>query len=94
MPQCSEKENISEEIKMKSTGVIRHIDNLGRITLPIELRKNFNMACGDPVEIYTEGNSVILKKHETNCIFCGSSKKILIYKDKPICEACRKELNV
>ena len=46
---------------MKSTGIVRHIDNLGRITLPIELRKSLDMACGDPLEIYTEGNSVILR---------------------------------
>ena len=93
MPQCSEKENISEEIKMKSTGVIRHIDNLGRITLPIELRKTFGMTCGDPVEIYTEGSSIVLRKHESNCVFCGGGKKILMYKDKPVCEDGRKALN-
>ena len=57
---------------MKSTGIVRHIDNLGRITLPIELRKTLDMACGDPLEIYTEGNSVILRKHESSCVFCGS----------------------
>ena len=57
---------------MKSTGIVRHIDNLGRITLPIELRKTLDMACGDPLEIYTEGNSIILRKHESSCVFCGS----------------------
>ena len=63
---------------MKSTGIVRHIDNLGRITLPIELRKTLDMACGDPLEIYTEGNSVILRKHEASCVFCGSNKKVTL----------------
>ena len=77
---------------MKSTGIVRHIDNLGRITLPIELRKSLDMACGDPLEIYTEGNSVILRKHESSCVFCGNSKKVTLFKDKCICDSCRKEL--
>ena len=67
---------------MKSTGIVRHIDNLGRITLPIELRKTLNMACGDPLEIYTEGNSVILRKHESSCVFCGNNKKVTLYKEE------------
>ena len=77
---------------MKSTGIVRHIDNLGRITLPIELRKTLDMACGAPLEIYTEGNSVILRKHESSCVFCGSNKKVTLYKDKCICDNCRREL--
>lgn len=79
---------------MKSTGVIRHIDNLGRLTIPIGLRKNYDIVCGDAMEIYTEGNYVILKKHERCCVFCGERQKLLIYKDRPVCEACRKELSV
>ncbi len=77
---------------MKSTGIVRHIDNLGRITLPIELRKTLDMPCGDPLEIYTEGSSIVLRKHETACVFCGSTKRIISYKDKYVCESCRKEL--
>ena len=50
------------------------------------------MACGDPLEIYTEGNSVILRKHESSCVFCGNSKKVTLFKDKCICDSCRKEL--
>jgi transcriptional pleiotropic regulator of transition state genes len=50
------------------------------------------MACGDPLEIYTEGNSVILRKHEASCVFCGSNKKVTLYKDKCICDNCRREL--
>ena len=51
-----------------------------------------DMACGDPLEIYTEGNSVILRKHESSCVFCGSNKKVTLYKDKCICDNCRREL--
>ena len=77
---------------MKSTGIIRKIDNLGRVTLPIELRRNLDVDCGDPLEIYTEGSSIVLKKYEPACIFCGSSKKITQYKGKNVCENCRKNL--
>ena len=77
---------------MKSTGIVRHIDNLGRITLPIELRKNLDMDCGDPLEIYTEGNAVILRKHESACVFCGGSKKVTIFREKFVCENCRRDL--
>ncbi|MBQ1704219.1 MAG: AbrB/MazE/SpoVT family DNA-binding domain-containing protein [Clostridia bacterium] len=79
---------------MKSTGIVRRIDNLGRITLPIELRKNLDMDCGDALEIYTEGNSVVLRKHESGCVFCGSTRKVTLYKDKAICENCRRELSL
>ncbi len=77
---------------MKSTGIVRHIDDLGRITLPIELRRTLDLACGDPLEIYTEGNSVILRKHEFACVFCGTSKKVTCHKEKYICADCRSEL--
>ena len=52
------------------------------------------MACGDPLEIYTEGNSVVLRKHESSCVFCGSSKKVTLFKDKCICDNCRRELSL
>ncbi len=77
---------------MKSTGILRKIDNLGRITLPIELRRNLEVDCGDPLEIYSEANSIVLKKYEPDCIFCGSTKKLLKYKGKNICENCRREM--
>ena len=77
---------------MKSTGIVRKVDELGRIVLPIELRRTLNIAEKDPLEIYVEEDSIILKKHETACIFCGSSKNISAYKGKNICDSCRKEL--
>lgn len=59
---------------MKSTGIVRRVDELGRVVIPIELRNKFGITEKDPMEIYVDGSSIILKKYEPNCIFCGSSK--------------------
>lgn len=77
---------------MKSTGIVRKVDELGRIVLPIELRRTLDIAERDPLEIYVEGNSIILKKYECSCVFCGSSKDVVEFKDKNICAACLGEL--
>ena len=78
---------------MKSTGIIRKVDELGRIVLPIELRNALNIAQKDPLEIFVEGSSIILKKHEDNCIFCGSSKQVVDFKGKLICSKCLEGIN-
>lgn len=78
---------------MKSTGIIRRLDELGRVVIPIELRNKFNISEKDPIEIYVEGSNIILKKHESNCIFCGNSKSLSEYKSKQICSTCLKKLN-
>lgn len=78
---------------MKSTGIVRKVDELGRIVLPIELRRTLDIAERDPLEIYVEGTSIILRKHQCTCVFCGSSKQITEFKDKYICAACLKELS-
>ena len=77
---------------MKSTGIVRKVDELGRIVLPIELRRTLNIELTDPVEIYVDGQSIVLRKHEPTCVFCGSSKKVTSFKGKNICAACRAEL--
>lgn len=77
---------------MKSTGIVRKVDELGRIVLPIELRRTLNIAEKDAVEIYVDGASVILKKYEPTCIFCGSSKNIKTFREKNVCANCLKEL--
>lgn len=51
---------------MKATGIVRRIDDLGRVVIPKETRKILGISNGDPVEIYTEGNSVVIKKYETS----------------------------
>ena len=58
---------------MKSTGIIRRVDELGRVVIPIEIRNQFNIIEKDPIEIYVEGGTIVLKKFEPNCIFCGNT---------------------
>ena len=78
---------------MKSTGIVRKIDNLGRIVLPSELRKKLNIEIKDAVEIYVSGDSIILKKYFPACVFCGEANDIISYRDKNICSNCIKEIN-
>ena len=77
---------------MKSTGIVRKLDDLRRIVIPIELCRTLDIAERDPIEIYTEGNMIILKKHEPACIFCSDAKEVVNYKGKNICPACLKEI--
>ena len=78
---------------MKSTGIIRRVDELGRVVIPMEIRNQFNIVEKDPIEIYVEGSCIVLKKYEPNCIFCGNTKKLIDYKDKLICSKCAKQLS-
>ena len=77
---------------MKSTGIVRKVDELGRIVLPIEMRRTLDIAEKDALEIYVEGNSVILKSYKPSCIFCDSNKDIVQFKGKNICPKCLREL--
>lgn len=77
---------------MKSTGIVRKVDELGRIVLPIEMRRTLDIAEKDALEIYVEGASVILKKYKPSCIFCDTSKDVSEFKGKNICPKCLKEL--
>lgn len=73
---------------MKSTGIVRRVDELGRIVLPIELRRIFDLKEKDAIEIYTDTDMIILKKFQRACIFCGSSEDISEYKGKTVCSSC------
>ncbi|MBR2742681.1 MAG: AbrB/MazE/SpoVT family DNA-binding domain-containing protein [Clostridia bacterium] len=77
---------------MKSTGIVRKVDELGRIVLPIELRRTLDIAEKDSLEIYVDGNTIILKKYQPGCIFCGNAKNVTNFKNKIVCEDCVKEL--
>ena len=77
---------------MKSTGIVRKVDELGRIVLPIEMRRTLDIEEKDALEIYVEGSSVILKKYKPSCIFCDTTKDIVVFKGKNICPKCMKEL--
>ncbi len=77
---------------MKSTGIVRRIDSLGRIVLPIELRRIMDLDIKDPVEIFVDEEHIILKKYQPTCIFCNSGDDVISYKDKKICRVCLNEL--
>ena len=77
---------------MKATGIVRKIDELGRIVLPIEMRRTLDIGEKDALEIYVEGSSVILKKYKPSCIFCDTTKDIVVFKGKNICPKCLKEI--
>ena len=77
---------------MKTTGMIRQLDALGRVVLPIELRRTLDINTRDMLEILVEGDSIILRKYEPNCLFCGSSSGLTPYKDKQICKRCLSEI--
>ncbi len=77
---------------MKSTGIVRKVDELGRIVLPIELRRTYDLAVRDAVEIYTEDDKIILKKFQRTCIFCGNSDQVVDYKGKSVCSDCLADL--
>ena len=77
---------------MKSTGIVRKVDELGHIVLPIELRRTLDIEVKDALEIYVDGAQIILKKYEPACIFCGNAKDIVNYKGKNICHECLAEM--
>lgn len=73
---------------MKSTGIIRKLDELGRVVIPKEIRNKLNIEEKDPIEIYLDGESIVLKKYESGCIFCGNTKDLVLYDGKLICKKC------
>lgn len=77
---------------MKSTGIIRRVDELGRVVIPIELRNKFNISEKDPMEIFVDSTSIILRKYEPNCVFCGTNKKLISYNSKLVCTKCAEKI--
>lgn len=77
---------------MKSTGIVRKLDELGRVVIPMELRRTMELGDKDGLEIFVDGNAIVLKKYERACIFCGNAKDITKYKGRNICPACMAEL--
>lgn len=78
---------------MKSTGIVRKVDELGRIVLPIELRRTLGIEEKDRIEIFADGESIILRKYQPACIFCDNAKDIINYKGKNICPDCIRAMN-
>ena len=77
---------------MKSTGIVRKVDDLGRIVLPIELRRTLDIAERDALEIFMDGESIVLKKYSPSCIFCGDADNIVFFNGKRICQNCLEEI--
>ena len=73
---------------MKSTGIIRKVDELGRIVLPIELRRTLDIAERDELEIFMENDRIVLQKFEPACLFCGSAQGLITFRGKNVCQNC------
>ena len=79
---------------MKSTGIIRKIDELGRIVLPAEVRRAYSISPGSDIEISTLDDTIILKKCETTCVFCGSGENLKMFKEKSVCGKCANDIKI
>lgn len=75
---------------MKNTGIVRILDDLGRVVVPRELRRSLQIENGDEIEIFTEEDRIILKKYKPGCVICGSMDNLVDFRGRPICELCRK----
>lgn len=73
---------------MKSTGIVRKVDELGRVVIPVELRRTLRIAEKDALEIYVDEEKIILKKYEPACVFCGNAGETVTFKNKIICQDC------
>lgn len=77
---------------MKSIGIVRKVDELGRIVIPMELRRTLGIAEKDAVEIFVDGEQIVMKKYNPSCIFCGEARNVISYKGKNICTDCLEEM--
>lgn len=73
---------------MRDTGIMRRVDQLGRFVLPKELRRKFQIECNDYLQIYTEGERIIIQKAQSNCALCGRSEDLIDFNDKKVCKSC------
>ena len=78
---------------MKSTGIVRKVDELGRIVLPIELRRTLDIEERDALEIYLDGDKIVLSKYEPACLFCGSAQELVSFRGKNVCGECARSLS-
>ena len=77
---------------MKATGIVRPVDPLGRVVIPVELRSNLGIKTDDSLEVFVDGEYIMLKKYEPACIFCGNAKDVHGIHGKNICRTCLEEL--
>lgn len=79
---------------LKATGIVRKVDDLGRVVLPIELRRTLGIGEKDPLEIYVDEDRIVLKKYEPACIFCGSADRASLFKGKLVCMQCKVDIRL
>jgi len=95
---CARQEQLQNYVwkvtKMEETGIIRKIDELGRIVLPIEVRKLFDLKEKDSLEIFTHEGGIYLKPYDTeHCAFCSEKDDLIPHGDKYICRTCLTKIN-
>lgn len=78
---------------MKRTGIIREVDELGRVILPKEVRKTMNLSDKDSVQLFTANHKIIMQKHEPGCIFCNETEDVIVYKGKSVCKGCLNKMD-
>lgn len=78
---------------MKSTGIVRKVDGLGRIVLPIELRRVLDVQVHSDLEIYVDGDSIVLRKYNSSCVFCGGTNGLVDFEEKKVCSGCLEKLS-
>ena len=78
---------------MKSTGITRPVDALGRIVIPMEIRESFGIKTKDTLEIFVHGDQIVLKKPGNSCVFCDTAEELVTFEDKNICRACLSKLS-
>lgn len=77
---------------MKATGIVRPVDALGRVVIPVELRRNLSIDTEDSLEIFVDGQFIMLKKYEPSCIFCGDASDIRLIHGKSVCIKCIEDM--
>lgn len=77
---------------MTTTGIVRKLDGLGRIVLPVEIRRTLDITERDELELFLDDDSIVLKKYEPSCVFCGAGNKLIKFRDKNLCEDCVSKL--
>ena len=77
---------------MKATGMVRKVDELGRIVLPAEIRQAMDINVKDPIEIFTDGDRIVLKKYQQSCIFCENAEELMLFGEKRICRSCLQKI--
>jgi AbrB family transcriptional regulator, transcriptional pleiotropic regulator of transition state genes len=75
-----------------TTGIIRHLDELGRIVIPIEIRKRFGLTERDALEISVKNQTILLSRPKSACVFCGATRSVVDYKGQGVCRSCLSEL--